>query len=331
MNKYGKKYAAILLTLLLAMMMLAACGTANTGTQGKTEPSKTEPGKAEPAKQDGGASKGKVVIGGKDFTEQQILSKMTSIYLKENGYPVEEASNMGSTVVRNALENGQIDMYWEYTGTALVVYQKQPAETDPAKAYDKVKTKDKENKLAWLNKADFNNTYAILMRGDQAKELGIKSISDLAQYMQKNGDKLKFASNAEFYAREDGMKGVEKKYGFSFPAKNVVKMDSGLLYNALKDKQVDVSVGFATDGRIKGFDLVALQDDKMFFPAYNAAPVVRQAALDKNPSLADLLNKLSDKLNTDTMIKLNYTVDVEHKDVAEVARQWLVSAQLIKQ
>jgi osmoprotectant transport system substrate-binding protein len=319
-----KKAAVMLLILSLVMSILAACGTSNQETTGKDNAEQNN------NNQSGEAKKGKVVVGGKDFTEQHILTKITAIYLKEKGYEVEEASNMGSSVVRQALENGQIDVYWEYTGTALVVYQKQAVETDPKIAYDKVKEKDKEKKLAWLDKANFNNTYAILMRQDKAGELGIKTLSDLANYVNSNGDKLKFASNAEFYAREDGIKGLEKKYGFAFPAKNVVKMDSGLLYNALKDSQVDVSVGFATDGRIKGFNLVALEDDKFFFPAYNAVPVIRQEVLDQQGELADLLNEVANRLDTETMMKLNFTVDVEHKDVAEVAREWLVSQQLIK-
>ncbi|WP_241236266.1 glycine betaine ABC transporter substrate-binding protein [Brevibacillus marinus] len=307
----------MLLLLTLMMLAVAACGQDQAGSdqQQQTEAN---------------GEKGTVTVGGKDFTEQHLLSKITSIYLKEKGYDVKEASNMGSSVVRSALENGQIDMYWEYTGTALVIYQKQAVETDPDVAYEKVKEKDKENNLAWLNKANFNNTYAILMRQDKAEELGIKSITDLANYVNANPTALKFASNAEFYARQDGIKGLEKHYGFTFPAENVVKMDSGLLYNALKEKQVDVSVGFATDGRIEGFNLVALEDDKNFFPAYNGAPVVRQEVIDKYPEIADLLNQIADRLDTETMMKLNYSVDVEHKDVAEVAREWLVSQQLIE-
>jgi osmoprotectant transport system substrate-binding protein len=327
-----KRASAILLIFSLVISILAACGTSNQETTGKgnTEQNNSNSQSGEAKKESGDKKKGKIVVGGKTFTEQHILAKILSIYLKENGYEVEEATNMGSTVVRSALENGQIDMYWEYTGTALVVYQKQPVETDPSIAYEKVKEKDKEKNLVWLNKTSFNNTYAILMRQDKANELGIKSISDLANYVNNNGDKIKFASNAEFYAREDGIKGMEKKYGFEFPAKNIIKMDSGLIYNALKEEQVDVSVGFGTDGRIKGFNLVALEDDKLFFPAYNAAPVVRQEVLDKHGELADLLNQVADRLDTETMMKLNYTVDVEHKDVAEVAREWLVSQQLVK-
>jgi osmoprotectant transport system substrate-binding protein len=307
-----KKLSIVFITVLM-MLSLAACGSSNTSTE-----------------EGGEAAKGKITVGGKDFTEQQVLAKITGIYLKEKGYDVEEASNMGSTVVRSALENSQIDVYWEYTGTGLVVYQKQEVETDPDKAYEKVKENDKENGIAWLNKANFNNTYAILMKKELADDLGVKTISDLANLINKDADKYKFASNAEFYAREDGMKGLQKHYGFEFPTKNVVKMDSGLLYNALKDGQVDVSVGFATDGRIRGFDLVALEDDQFFFPAYNGAPVVRQEIVDQNPEIADLLNELAGRLDTDTMMGLNYSVDVEHKDVTEVSRKWLEEQGLIK-
>jgi osmoprotectant transport system substrate-binding protein len=306
-----KKFMSLFFALAM-LFSLAACSSSTSNNEG------------------GDSGKGKVTVGGKDFTEQHILSKITSIYLKENGFDVEEASNMGSTVVRSALENGQIDTYWEYTGTGLVVYQKQEVETDSNKAYEKVKENDKKNGIAWLNKANFNNTYAILMKKDTANKLGVKTISDLAKLVEKNPEKLKFASNAEFYARQDGVKGLQKLYGFEFPSKNVVKMDSGLLYNALKDGQVDVSVGFATDGRIKGFKLVVLEDDKKFFPAYNGAPVVSQKVVDKNPELPKLLNKLADLLDNDTMMSLNYAVDIEHKDVTEVSREWLEKESLIK-
>ena len=308
-----KKFVYLLFAVMM-LISLVACNSSSASNNGGGS----------------GKSKGKVTVGGKDFTEQQILSKITAIYLKDKGFDIEEASNMGSAVVRSALENGQIDVYWEYTGTGLVVYQKQAVETDSDKAYEKVKENDKKNGIAWLNKANFNNTYAILMKKDTAEKMGVTSISDLAKLVNDDPKKLKFASNAEFYARQDGVKGLQEKYGFKFPSKNVVKMDSGLLYNALKDGQVDVSVGFATDGRIKGFDLVVLEDDQQFFPAYNGVPVVRQEVADKNPEIAELLNKLADSLDNETMMTLNYSVDVDHKDVTEVGRQWLEAEGLIK-
>lgn len=303
--------------LLIAILMLTACGTSNSKTS--TDENRTSDNQ----------SKGKITVGGKDFTEQHILTKITSIYLKEKGYDVKEATNMGSTVVRQALENGQIDLYWEYTGTALVIYNHQPVETDPDAAYEKVKEIDQKKGLVWLNKAELNNTYAIMMLEKKANELGIKTISDLADYVN-NHKEIKFASNAEFYARQDGLRGLEKKYEFKFQPKNVIKMETGLLPNALKEGQVDASIGTSTDGRIKEFNLIILEDDKHYFPAYNAAPVVREESLEKNEELADQLNELSSRLNSETLIQLNYLVDVEHKDVAEVAREWLTSQNLIK-
>jgi osmoprotectant transport system substrate-binding protein len=329
MNGKMKKLLVIMFVFMLSLSVLAACGSQDSAGDNKSQDTTNE-NKDENKADIKAEKKGKVVIGGKDFTEQHILSKITAIYLKEKGYDVEEVGSMGSAVVRTALENKQIDVYWEYTGTALVVYQKQEVETDPDVAYDKVKEKDKENNLVWLNKADFNNTYAILMKEEKASELGLKTISDLAKYVNENPQNLKFASNAEFYAREDGIKGMEKHYGFEFPTSNVVRMDSGLLYNALKDGQVDVSVGFATDGRIPGFNLVVLDDDQFFFPAYNAAPVIRKAVLDENEELANVLNDIANLLDSQTMMNLNFSVDVEHKDIAQVAREWLVSQQLIK-
>ncbi|PTX64401.1 osmoprotectant transport system substrate-binding protein [Melghirimyces profundicolus] len=277
-----------------------------------------------------GAQSGEITVGGKDFTEQHLLTKITSIYLKEKGYKVKEAGSMGSSVARSALENGQIDMYWEYTGTALMVFLKEPAETDPAAAFKKVKKLDAENDLVWLEQAELNNTYTILMRQDQAEKLNIRSLSDLAAYVKKNPKALRFATNAEFYSRQDGMKGLEKKYGFQFPTNRVKKMDSGILYNALKEKQVDVSVGFATDGRIKGFNLVSLEDDQKFFPVYHAAPVIRKDVLSKNKKIEGLLNDLARRLTTENMMELNYKVDVDHQNETKVAREWLVSEKLIQ-
>lgn len=278
-----------------------------------------------------GGDKGEVTIGGKDFTEQHLLTKITAVYLKEKGYDVEEAGSMGSTVARKALENGQVDLYWEYTGTALVVYHKKSPIADSDKAFDEVKKTDEEKGLVWLYQSGINNTYTIMMRKDQAEKLSIKSISDLANLVKKDPNRLTFATNAEFFSRDDGLKGLEKKYGFSFPTNQVKKMDSGILYNALKEGKVDVSVGFATDGRIKAFNLVRLEDDKGFFPAYNASPVVRQEVLEENQDLKDLLIRLAERLDTETMVELNYKVDVEHQDVEKVAREWLASEGLVKE
>jgi osmoprotectant transport system substrate-binding protein len=166
------------------------------------------------------------------------------------------------------------------------------------------------------------------MRKADATAKGIKSLSDLAAKV-KGGDALKLASNAEFYARPDGLAPLQQTYGFEFGRENVVRMDTGLVYQALKDKQVDVGLVFATDGRIPAFDFVVLNDDKGFFPSYALTPVVRKETLDKNQKLADILNGLSSKLDDATMAKLNAAVDVDKKTVEEVAAGFLKSQTLI--
>ena len=156
------------------------------------------------------------------------------------------------------------------------------------------------------------------MQAEDAAKKGIKSLSDLAA-KEKSGQKLKFACNAEFYARADGLKPLQEAYGFEFPREDVKRMDTGLVYQALQDAQVDVGLVFATDGRVPAFNFVILQDDKGFFPNYAMTPVVRKEVLDKNPKLAEALNALSAKLDDATMAKLNASVDVDKKSVEEVA------------
>jgi osmoprotectant transport system substrate-binding protein len=153
-------------------------------------------------------------------------------------------------------------------------------------------------------------------------------MSDLAKAVN-GGAKLTFASNAEFYARPDGLPGWQTAYGFEFPRDNVKRMDTGLVYSALKDRQVDTGVVFATDGRIPAFNFVVLKDDKHYAPWYNLTPVVRKEILDKYPKIADALNALAAKLNDDTMARLNASVDVDKKTVEEVASGFLKSNGLI--
>ena len=156
------------------------------------------------------------------------------------------------------------------------------------------------------------------MNRDEAQKRGIVTMSDLAKAV-KGGAKLTFASNAEFYARPDGLPGWQTAYGFEFDRDNVKRMDTGLVYSALKDRQVDIGVVFATDGRIPAFNFVVLKDDKNYAAPYNLTPVVRKEILDKYPKIADALNALSAKLNDETMAKLNASVDVDKKTVEEVA------------
>lgn len=269
-----------------------------------------------------------IVVGGKNFTEQQIMAAMTADLLEAKGFDVDERSGMGSAALRQAQENGQIDVYWEYTGTSLITYNKVEERLSPEESYEKVKELDAKKGLVWLDPSKANNTYALAMQQAKASEMGIVSISDLAAKVNA-GDEITFGSNAEFYARPDGLKPLEEAYGFEFGRSNTKRMDTGLVYQALKDGEVDVGLVFATDGRIPAFDFVVLKDDKSYFPAYALTPVVRKEVLDANPGMADALNALSAKLDDQTMASLNAAVDVDKKTVEDVAEGFLKQQGLI--
>lgn len=268
-----------------------------------------------------------VVVGGKNFTEQQVIAELTSKLLESKGFKVDKRDGMGSSVLRAAQENGQVDIYWEYTGTSLITYNKITEQMSADDTYKKVKELDAKLGLVWLNPSRANSTYAFAMNQESAKQLNLALISDLAKAV-KSGAKLSFASNAEFYARPDGLKPLEKAYGFEFPRDAVKRMDSGLTYQALKNQQVDVALVFATDGRIPAYNFVLLKDDKKFFPSYALTPVIRKSVLDANPKLGDALNALSAKLDDQTMAKLNASVDVDKKPITAVADGFLKEAGL---
>jgi osmoprotectant transport system substrate-binding protein len=277
----------------------------------------------------GGAAAQTIVVGGKAFTEQQIMTAMTVALLKAKGFTPDRKAGMGSAAVRAAMENGQVDVYWEYTGTGLGVFNKITDKFASAEdAYKRIKEVDAAKGIVWLNMSAVNNTYGFAMNKDDAQKRGIVTMSDLAKAI-RGGAKLTFASNAEFYARPDGLPGWQTAYGFEFERDNVKRMDTGLTYSALKDRQVDTAVVFATDGRIPAFNFVVLKDDKNYAAPYNLTPVVRKEILDKNPKLADALNAVAAKLNDDNMAKLNASVDVDKKTPEEVAEAFLKANGLI--
>jgi osmoprotectant transport system substrate-binding protein len=274
------------------------------------------------------ANANEISVGGKNFTEQQILSTMTTQYLDNLGYDVDNRSGMGSAVLRQAQENGQIDLYWEYTGTSLINYNDITESLSPEDTYQRVKELDAEKGLTWLEPSDANNTYALAMREDDAEERGIETLSDLADAVN-NEEGLTFALNAEFYAREDGWRPLMEAYDFRVGRSDVSRMDTGLVYQALRDEEVDVGLVFATDGRIPAFNFHVLKDDQGFFPAYALAPVVRTETLEANPELADQMNRLSALLNDATMAELNARVDVERVSIEDVAESFLEENDLL--
>ena len=238
-----------------------------------------------------GQANAQIVVGGKNFTEQLLLSEMTTIYLNEKGYDVDKRDGMGSTVLRRAQLNGQVDLYWEYVGTSLIVYNKveDGASLSSDEAYDRVKELDAEKGLVWLEPSRANNTYALAMREQHAQEMGIDSLSDFVKRVENEGD-LTLATNSEWAGRPDGLPGLQEHYDFRMPRANLKRMQTGLVYTALKEGQVDVGLVFATDGRIAAFNFKVLEDDKGFFPSYELTPVVREDTFEANPELREHMN-----------------------------------------
>ncbi|WP_209427645.1 glycine betaine ABC transporter substrate-binding protein [Pararhodobacter sp. SW119] len=276
----------------------------------------------------GAAQAQTIVVGGKNFTEQQILTSMTSQLLEANGFSTDNRGGMGSAVVRQAMENGQIDVYWEYTGTSLITYNGIEEQMDAEQTYNTVKELDAEKGIVWLNPSEANNTYALAMRREQAEELGISTLSEMAERINTEND-LTLASNAEWYARADGFGPLQQTYGFSLGRAQVRRMDSGLVYEALRNGNVEVGLVFATDGRIPAFDFVTLEDDLGFFPAYALAPNIRAEILEAHPEIGDLLNELSARLDDETMARLNARVDVERVAIEQVAADFLAEEGLM--
>jgi osmoprotectant transport system substrate-binding protein len=267
----------------------------------------------------------KIVLGAKNFTEQYVLAEVTAQYLRSRGYDVEVRSGLGSTLMRSALENGQFDLVWDYTGTAALVYDKITDKLGPEEMYQRVKALDAPRGLVWLNASSLNDTYALGLPSQFAETSGIKTVSQLADYLKTNPDAkhVVFGMDAEFANRPDGLKPLLDTYGMHFKRSQMKQMDPGLVYTALHNNQLKIGLVYTTDGRVKGFGIVPLDDDKHFFPPYNAVPVVRKSALDQNPKLAAQLNALSAALNNEVMQDMNKAVDLDGKPPREVAQDFL--------
>jgi len=278
---------------------------------------------------------GPVRVGSKGFTEQIILGKIMVHLLKDRKIPVEDHTSLGGTNVnRQALLQDQIDVYMEYTGTAwLSLFKKKEVIRNADELFNKVKAYDKKNDLEWLSPAKFNNTYAIIMKADTADKLGITTLSQWAEYVKKNPGKMTVSTNAEFYSRADGFKGMMKFYGLTFgkdiPDSNVTKMETPLAKKAVRDGHAMCGMAFATDGEIQDYKLTVLKDDKHYFPIYNPAPVVRADALKAHPRLKMVLSEIGPSLDTATMTRLNYRVNVNGEKPDAVAMSWLEGVGLI--
>lgn len=282
-----------------------------------------------------GFAKKPIKVASKGFTEQVILGKMMVALLKDRKIPVEDRTSLGGTNVnREALEQGQIDVYMEYTGTAwLSLFKKKEIVRDAMELYKKVKAEDAKKNLVWLAPAKFNNTYAIIMKSDTADKFGISSLSEWAAWTKANPGKMSVSTNAEFYSRADGFKGMMEYYGLKFgediPDAKVKKMETPLAKKAVRDGQALCGMAFATDGEIQDFKLTVLADDKNYFPIYNPAPVIRAEVLEQYPEVKMILSEIGASLDTATMTRLNYRVNVNGEKPEAVAKSWLRGVGLI--
>jgi osmoprotectant transport system substrate-binding protein len=267
-----------------------------------------------------------ITIGSKEFTEQLLLGEMSIQVLESNGYETDDKTEIGGTaIVRQALEEGEIDVYWEYTGTAWFTHFGESEVIDPAAMETQVREIDAGNDITWLDPAGFNNTYTLMVQLADEGTIG-STLSDLAAYVQANPDTV-VCINEEFAVRPDGLPALTEAYGFEFD--NVQQMATGLTYAALAEGDCDVAMGFATDGRIARLNLMNLEDDQTFFPAYYPAPNVRAEVLEAAPEVADHLNCLAASLSTATMTELNARVDSDGESVEDVAADHLAGTDCL--
>ena len=269
----------------------------------------------------GPSRENRIVIGSKNFTEQLILGEIIAQQIESKTHlPVERRFYLAGTYIcHQAILGGRIDIYPEYTGTALTAVLKEKPDANREKVYDQVKAEyEKRFHLAVGAPFGFNDTFAIEIRGDDARRLNLKTISQAAPYTPK----WRAGFGYEFMERPDGYKGLAATYGLHF-ADNPRIMDLGLLTRALKDKQLDLIAGNTTDGLIPALDLFVLEDDKHYFPPYEAVPIVRQETLARHPEVKRALDELAGKISDTAMRQLNYAVDGQHRDVKDVVREFL--------
>lgn len=289
---------------ILIAASLAACGTSND------------------SENTSGDAKQTIKVGSKDFTESLIVSEIYADALEDNGYTVERVQNIASSVIPQSIEAGEVDIYPEYTGTSLLTIFDLPLETDPDKVYDLVKKEyEKNGVLTVLDYAQANDSAGIAIKTSVAEKYNIYTISDL----QKNANKIRFASQGEFDQREDGLPGLNEVYG-SFTFKSSTVYDNSLKYQVLLNDEADATPVYTTEGQLSNKDeFTILDDDKKFWPPYNLMPVIRQDVLDSNPEIKDIINNINKDIDTDTLIELNAKVDIDGEDYAEVAKEYYES------
>lgn len=294
-----KSKRAIVAVIVMSMLMsLGACGSKSNETQ-------------------------TIRVGMKNFTENLIVGELYALALEDAGYKVERVPNISSSVIHTSIVNDEIDLYGEYTGTGLLSVLQMDLITDPQEVYDTVKTAYEEQfQLIWLEYSQANDGQGIVIRTDIANELGITTISDL----QANASQIRFASQGEFDLREDGIPGLEKVYG-PFNWKSTKVYDNSLKYEVLKNDEADAAPAYTTEGNLVDEEYTLLIDDKMVWPPYNLAPIVRADVLEEYPDIEEILNKISAALTTENITALNAKVDIDKEEYEDVAKEFYDSIQ----
>ena len=260
----------------------------------------------------------KVTIGSKDFTESALLAEIVAQMLEARGVAVERRFELGGNLPHEALVSGTLDLYPEYTGTSFTAILHHEPISDPRAVYDQVKKEYLERfNIGVSAPIGFENTFAILIRGEESRRLNLKTISDAAPHTKN----WRAGFGQDFMSRDDGYPGFSKTYGLKFA--EVREMDLSLTYIALSSSQVDLIAANSTDGRIATLDLFQLADDRRYFPPYEAVYLVRQDTFDRVPALRDVLERLANAISTEEMQRLNYEIDGNRRDPKEVIREWI--------
>ena len=305
------------LTALLAglAMVAAACGSDDSGGSSSSGSDALS-----------GAS---FAVGSKEFTEQLVLGQITRLVLEDAGATVDDQTGItGTTNVRKALTSGEIDMYWEYTGTGyaeILGNEVSEAPTDEQELFDTVAKQDlQENGVHWTALAPVNNTYAIATSSTAQEETGVSTLSDYAELVSSDPDAASMCAASEFIDRSDGLPGLEKAYGFDLPEDAITEVELGIIFTRVPEGDpCNFGEVFATDGRIPANEMVVLDDDKNFFVIYNLALTVNQDVFDQYPELEDVFTPIAEKLTTEELQSMNSQVDVDGLPPEAVAQQWL--------
>jgi len=312
---------------LVAALVLSACGSSSGSSSGAPE-----------AGEDSVASgidlSGlEITIGSKEYTEQLVLGSIMVQALGAAGADVVDQTGLtGTQVVRAAIEAGEIDAYYEYTGTAwLTILQNTEPIPDPQELFEMVQAAEAENDISWFSLASFNNTYALVAGPDAAERTGVTTISEYAALVNEDPQAARLCASAEFTTREDGLPGLEAAYGFDLPESELVPTEQAISLTALaEDELCNFSYATSTDPSIESFNLTLLEDDKSFFPIYNPAVSMRTEVYEANQdAFEELFDAISAELTQETITRLNAEVEIDGIPVEVVAERFLTDSGII--